>query len=182
MVREVLLGQYVQAGGGQQRCAGGPFSLFPCSCLLTPELFAADTLDATTAMVVSQFAAVPNRHITPPEFPGSPLTSDELGRTVFVKSVKDARILELTFPFPDESDLYASKPGSFISHLIGHEGAGSVLSYLKEKGWANGMSAGAGNGAAGFEFFKIQVDLTQEGLGEWGLAARHPPSFSRSLT
>lgn len=118
-------------------------------------------------MVVSQFAAVPNRHITPPEFPGSPLTSDELGRTVFVKSVKDARILELTFPFPDESDLYASKPGSFISHLIGHEGAGSVLSYLKEKGWANGMSAGAGNGAAGFEFFKIQVDLTQEGLGEY---------------
>lgn len=123
-----------------------------------------DSLDATTAMVVSQFAAVPNRHITPPEFPGSPLTSDELGRTVFVKSVKDARILELTFPFPDESELYASKPGSFISHLIGHEGAGSVLSYLKEKGWANGMSAGAGNGAAGFEFFKIQVDLTQEGL------------------
>lgn len=156
--------------------------LVPPRRLTRGPLCTADTLDATTAMVVSQFAAVSNRHITPPEFPGSPLTSDELGRTVFVKSVKDARILELTFPFPDESDLYASKPGSFISHLIGHEGAGSVLSYLKEKGWANGMSAGAGNGAAGFEFFKIQVDLTQEGLGELGLAARHPPSFSRSLT
>ena len=98
---------------------------------------------------------------------------------MFVKSVKDARILELTFPFPDESELYASKPGSFISHLIGHEGAGSVLSYLKEKGWANGMSAGAGNGAAGFEFFKIQVDLTQEGLGEY--RRPHPPSCLRSL-
>ncbi|POY74423.1 hypothetical protein BMF94_2617 [Rhodotorula taiwanensis] len=126
-----------------------------------------DSLDATTKMVVSQFAAVPNRHITPPEFPGSPLTEEELGRTVFVKAVKDTRILELTFPFPDESDLWDSKPGSFVSHLIGHEGAGSVLSYLKEKGWANGMSAGAGNGATGFEFFKIQVDLTQEGLAHY---------------
>lgn len=28
------------------------------------------------------------------------------------------------------------------------------------------MSAGAGNGANGFEFFKIQIDLTQQGLGE----------------
>ncbi|BGP54049.1 hypothetical protein JCM8202_003048 [Rhodotorula sphaerocarpa] len=146
-----------------------------------------DTLDATTAMVVSQFAPVPNRHITPPEFPGSPLTSDELGRTLFVKSVKDMRILEMSFPMPDETELYASKPGSFISHLVGHEGAGSVLSYLKNKGWANGMSAGAGNGAVGFEFFKVQVDLTQEGLAQYedvaaaifaylALLREHPPA------
>ncbi|BGP14041.1 hypothetical protein JCM10213_005625 [Rhodosporidiobolus nylandii] len=126
-----------------------------------------DSLDETTKMVVEHFSPIPNRHITPEEFPGSPLTEDELGRTVFVKSVRDQRILELSFPFPDESDFYASKSGSFISHLVGHEGKGSVLSYLKEKGWANGMSAGCGNGAAGFEFFKIHVDLTQEGLDNY---------------
>lgn len=75
-------------------------------------------------------------------------------------------MLELSFPWPDEADLYASKPGSFLSHLVGHEGKGSVLSFLKLKGWANGMSAGAGNnGAAGFDFFKINVDLTKDGLG-----------------
>ncbi|GAA6001144.1 hypothetical protein JCM10207_007430 [Rhodosporidiobolus poonsookiae] len=123
-----------------------------------------DSLDDLTKMVVEHFSPVPNRHLTPPEFPGSPLTEDELGRTVFIKSVKDQRILELTFPFPDENPFYASKSGHFISHLVGHEGKGSVLSYLKEKGWANGMSTGAGNGAVGFEFFKVQVDLTQEGL------------------
>ncbi|GAA5942299.1 hypothetical protein JCM10213_004128 [Rhodosporidiobolus nylandii] len=126
-----------------------------------------DSLDETTKMVVEHFSPIPNRHITPEEFPGSPLTDDELGRTVFVKSVRDQRILELSFPFPDESDFYASKSGSFISHLVGHEGKGSVLSYLKEKGWANGMSAGCGNGAAGFEFFKIHVNLTQEGLDNY---------------
>jgi insulysin len=77
------------------------------------------------------------------------------------------RMLELSFPFPDESPYYATKPGSFLSHLIGHEGEGSVLSHLKKQGWANSMSAGAGNGASGFEFFKISVDLTKEGLGEF---------------
>lgn len=100
-------------------------------------------------------------------------------RTVFIKSIRDQRTLELSFPFPDEADFYASKPGAFLSHLIGHEGKGSILSHLKEKGWANGMSAGNGNGAHGFEFFKIQVDLTAEGLGAFSpsLSVSFPARF-----
>lgn len=35
---------------------------------------------------------------------------------------------------------------------------------MKNKGWANGLSAGSGNGAHGFEFFKINIDLTAAGL------------------
>ncbi|ORY56460.1 Metalloenzyme, LuxS/M16 peptidase-like protein [Leucosporidium creatinivorum] len=123
-----------------------------------------ESLDDITKTVVDKFTPAPNRHLPPPEFPGSPYTRDELQRTLFVKSVRDVRTLELSFTFPDESAYYATKPGSFLSHLIGHEGEGSILSYLKKKGWANGMSAGAGNGASGFEFFKISVDLTKEGL------------------
>ncbi|GAA5845286.1 hypothetical protein JCM3766R1_000717 [Sporobolomyces carnicolor] len=126
-----------------------------------------DSLDKTTRLVVDQFSAVKNRNLSPPEFAGSPLTEKELGRTLFVKSVRDSRSLELTFPFPDEQKWYSTKPGGFLSHLIGHEGKGSILSLLKERGWANGMSAGAGNGANGFEFFKIQIDLTQQGLDHY---------------
>ncbi|GAA5900616.1 uncharacterized protein JCM6883_002901 [Sporobolomyces salmoneus] len=126
-----------------------------------------DSLDKTTQIVVDQFSAVKNRNLSPPNFAGSPLTEKELGRTLFVKSVRDTRSLEITFPFPDESQWYSTKPGGFLSHLIGHEGKGSILSLLKERGWANGMSAGAGNGANGFEFFKIQVDMTQEGLDNY---------------
>ncbi|GAA5941905.1 uncharacterized protein JCM15063_000815 [Sporobolomyces koalae] len=126
-----------------------------------------ESLDETTKLVVEQFSPVKNRNLSPPDFPGSPLTSNELGRTLFVKSVRDTRSLELTFPFPDESKWYSTKPGGFLSHLIGHEGKGSILSLLKERGWANGMSAGAGNGANGFEFFKIHVDMTQEGLDNY---------------
>ncbi|GAA6026838.1 hypothetical protein JCM8097_005898 [Rhodosporidiobolus ruineniae] len=131
-----------------------------------------DSLDALTDVVVKHFSPVPNRHLTPPTFPGNPLKEEQLGRTVFIKSVRDQRMIEFTFPFPEEAPYYASKSSSFLSHLIGHEGTGSVLSYLKEKGWANGMSAGAGgNGAAGFEFFKVQVDLTQEGLDNYETVA-----------
>lgn len=60
-----------------------------------------------------------------------------------------------------------SKPGQLLSHFIGHEGQGSILSYLKARGWANHLSAGATNGADGFEFFKISVDLTETGLANY---------------
>ncbi|KAK4058930.1 metalloprotease [Microbotryomycetes sp. JL221] len=123
-----------------------------------------DSLDDITKTVVEKFSPAPNKHLTPPEFSGSPYTEQELGRTLFVKSVRDVRTLELSFPFPDESNWYATKPGSFLSHFIGHEGEGSILSFLKNKGWANSMSAGSGNGANGFSFFRVHVDLTKEGL------------------
>ncbi|KAM0792238.1 hypothetical protein ACM66B_004933 [Microbotryomycetes sp. NB124-2] len=126
-----------------------------------------DSLDNLEKTVVEKFSAAPNKNLKPAEFPGSPYTSNELKKTVFVRSVRDVRTLELSFPFPDEASLYATKPGSFLSHFIGHEGEGSILSYLKKKGWANSMSAGSGNGAAGFSFFRVHVDLTKDGLDHY---------------
>ena len=38
--------------------------------------------------------------------------------------------------------LYKTKPSEYIGHLIGHEGEGSVLSLLRHKRWATGISAG----------------------------------------
>jgi secreted Zn-dependent insulinase-like peptidase len=57
------------------------------------------------------------------------------------------------------------QPSSFIAHFIGHEGRGSLLSYLKGKGWVNSLRAGSFHPAAGFDAFKITMDLTPEGLG-----------------
>lgn len=62
-----------------------------------------------------------------------------------------------------------SKPGRYISHVIGHEGKGSILSLLKKNRWANYLQVGTIHGGIGFEFLRISVDLTEEGLGkdEW---------------
>jgi secreted Zn-dependent insulinase-like peptidase len=72
--------------------------------------------------------------------------------------VRDSRLIELTWqlPFSPHAD-YASKPSSYLSHLLGHEGAGSVLSLLKAKGWANGLSAGQFASASDFAIFGCQV-------------------------
>lgn len=76
----------------------------------------------------------------------------------------DSRSLDLTFPFMDEEEMYRSHPSRYIAHLIGHEGPGSILAYLKKKGWANGLSAGPTPVTKGAAFFSIGLKLTEEGL------------------
>lgn len=56
------------------------------------------------------------------------------------------------------------QPGRYLSHLIGHEGRGSILSLLKKNGWANYLQVGTIHGGIGFEFMRISVDLTEQGL------------------
>ena len=53
----------------------------------------------------------------------------------------------------------------YSAHLIGHEGPGSLLSYLKSKGLALDLTAGlSGLGSAGIEFFKVDIELTPFGM------------------
>lgn len=52
----------------------------------------------------------------------------------------------------------------YWSHLLGHEGKGSLLSTLKEKGWCNSLVSGKRSSARGFDFFSVYVDLTEEGI------------------
>ena len=56
--------------------------------------------------------------------------------------VKESRTLLVSWALPSLRNAYATKPDSYLSHLIGHEGPGSILSHLKAKGWASGLSAG----------------------------------------
>ncbi|KAJ4293507.1 metalloprotease [Kalmusia sp. IMI 367209] len=82
----------------------------------------------------------------------------------FAKPVFESRSLELSFLYRDEEDFYESHPSRYLSHLIGHEGPGSILSYIKAKGWANGLGAGGSSICPGSGIFNISVKLTEEGL------------------
>ncbi|KAF9109336.1 Insulinase (Peptidase M16) [Mortierella sp. AM989] len=113
---------------------------------------------------VEKFSGIRSLGIEPPAYPSPPLTSKEFLTTVYVKPVKDTRSLEIKFLVPEATQYYTIQPISYITHLIGHEGSGSILSLLKKKGWANSLSAGSSSGGIGFEFFKITIDLTQQGL------------------
>jgi len=74
--------------------------------------------------------------------------------------------MELIFTFPDQRPHVLCKPGHLISHIIGYEGAGSLLAYLKTtKHWVDSLFAGPSRVNGGTELFKISMSLTKEGFG-----------------
>lgn len=124
-----------------------------------------ESLDELETWVADLFAGVHNKDLPPQRWDGvQPFTEKELLTQVFAKPVMDQRSLEIYFPYQDEDDLYETQPSRYISHLIGHEGPGSILAYIKAKGWANGLSAGPHSTGPGSAFFQISIKLTEEGL------------------
>lgn len=123
-----------------------------------------EPLDVLEQWVAEFFSGVQNKDLAPNRWEDEvPFREAELGVQVFAKPVMDSRELNLFFPFLDEENMYESQPSRYVSHLIGHEGPGSIMAYVKEKGWANGLSAGAYPVCPGSPgIFDCQIRLTEE--------------------
>jgi insulysin len=123
-----------------------------------------EPLDVLEVWVADLFSGVPNKNLEPNLWIDEvPFRPTDLGVECFAKPVMDTRELNLFFPFLDEEDLFESQPSRYVSHLIGHEGPGSIMSYVKAKGWANGLSAGAYPVCPGSPgIFDCQIRLTEE--------------------
>lgn len=127
-----------------------------------------ESLGTLEDWVVESFSPIPNKNLEPARWPDPPFTPDQLGTTVFAKPVSDLKELVLRFPFLDEDLLYESLPSSYICHLVGHEGKGSILSNLKSKGWASGLIADMQAVCPGSPgVFVCQIRLTEEGLQKY---------------
>jgi len=101
---------------------------------------------------------------------GSPFTQKTSLQKIFrIVPLKQRHKLVLTWPIPAQIDKWKGKPCEFVSHLLGHEGAGSLLSYFRKCNWATGCSAGVGDDeqASSHWFFTFSVTLSKEGLKEW---------------
>lgn len=73
--------------------------------------------------------------------------------------------LTLALLFCLDHSLYKKKPAEYMGHLIGHEGEGSVLSALRYRRWATGISAGVYglgyNSSSCCAMFVVNITLTK---------------------
>lgn len=111
-----------------------------------------------------EFDAIENKKVSRQVWKEFPYGPEQLAKKVEVVPIKDTRMLSITFPFPDLNTEYMSQPGHYISHLIGHEGPGSLLSELKRLGWVSSLQSDSHTQAAGFGVYAVTMDLSTEGL------------------
>lgn len=106
----------------------------PCPPPVSLVVCGRESVAELTALVVALFAGVPNTCAVPEAVPPRPYSPAQLARVTRVVPVKEIRNVSVCFPTRDLTAEYTTQPGHYVAHLVGHEGAGSLLSHLKSLG------------------------------------------------
>ncbi len=123
------------------------------------------------AMVETYFSGIRDVDFDEQRFLQPIFDSNTLPMLVEIKPRREMRRLEFRFPISGTADQLDLKPHQYVGHLLGHESTGSLLSVLKEKGWAENLVAGGSELTHSNTTFDIQIDLTPDGLKNWQAVA-----------
>ncbi|KAJ3699601.1 hypothetical protein LUZ61_003306 [Rhynchospora tenuis] len=127
-----------------------------------------EPLDTLEDWVVELFSKIKEGPQVHNNVENCPIPFWKSGKLYRLEAVKDLHTLHLSWTLPCLKKEYLKKPEDYISHLLGHEGKGSILYLLKEKGWATFLSAGVGQEGTQRSFFAYvlttSIHLTDEGL------------------
>ena len=121
-----------------------------------------EDVDTLVQMVSSRFGEVPSNDKSYPTIEVAPHTAEQLGVRVHMTPLQEMRRVTLEFPAPPRSGHFRSKPVSYITWLLGHEGEGTLFALLKQRGWIETLSAGT-SGASDHTIITTSMDLTEEG-------------------
>lgn len=84
-----------------------------------------------------------------------------------VEPVKDENKISFFLPIKYSEKLHDSKPGDYLSHCIGHEGEGSLLSALIWDNLAVALTSYQDHMLNSLSYLMITITLTDKGLNEY---------------
>ena len=128
-------------------------------------LYSNQELSVLEEMAKSLFLKVPSKNLAKISYSKAPLAflPDQLCKVFKIKTNQKSRKLIIKFVLPSYYKEFRSKPLSIISHLVGHEGEGSLLSCLMSKGLVLELVAYKYNYNDYFTVFPIICTLTEKG-------------------
>jgi secreted Zn-dependent insulinase-like peptidase len=131
--------------------------------LMTLVVLGNHSIDELQVMIEKQFSPISNKNtvIEPHRVPL--VQPDRLPLQANVKPLKELRELSLLFELPLQDSYWKIKPAMYLGEMIGYEGQGSLLKALKERGWAESLSAGPALSDRGSTLFSIDIGLTPAG-------------------
>ncbi len=131
--------------------------------LMTLAVIGPQSLDQLEALVRQAFGPVENRNATPYEDQAPLFVEGRLPAQLNIETLRETRMLSLSFPMPPLREHWQQKPLYYLSSLIGYEGHGSLLSLLKDKGWVRSLAASPALDLPEQAMFRIQMELTEAG-------------------
>jgi insulysin len=126
-----------------------------------------EPLSELSLLATDLFSGIPKRNTTGSSDLPRKIWDSLKGQVVWIETIKDIRELSLSWEIPHSFIDLSTKTASVLSGIIGHEGRQSILHFLKEKGWAEGLSAGPEHHGLQNASFTISISLTKEGIRNW---------------
>ncbi|XP_058205103.1 insulin-degrading enzyme-like 1, peroxisomal isoform X3 [Rhododendron vialii] len=126
-------------------------------------VYAKENLDKIESLVENIFQEIPNKERSSWHCTGQPCTSEHLQILVKAIPIKQGHELRVVWPATPDIQHYKEGASCYLSHLIGHEGNGSLFCSLKKMGWATYLYAGETEWTNDFSFFSVIIDLTDAG-------------------
>ena len=125
-----------------------------------------ESLDELEAMVVPRFEIIANNdaQVAPPI--DRLIQPQRLPLVIEFKPLKEMRELSLSFQLPKMQPHWQIKPARYLGGVIGHEGQGSLVQVLKDRGLIESLSAGVGLEDRGSSLFSIDIGLTPQGFAQ----------------
>ncbi|KAI8787102.1 nardilysin [Biomphalaria glabrata] len=138
---------------------------------MTLAVHSIEDLDSMEHQVIKIFSNIPNNHIPCPKFIKPPFQEKKLNALVRVVPIADVHKMEIVWALPPLMEHYRARVIEYLSLLLGHEAAGSILSVLHRKHLALELSGG--NDMTGYTHnstwsaFIISVKLTELGISQF---------------
>ncbi|MBL4830833.1 MAG: insulinase family protein [Aliivibrio sp.] len=132
--------------------------------LMTAVILGPQDLDQLNQLAEHHFSSITNKNLVGKSIDVPLLTEAQKSQWITIEPLKEMRKLTLSFSLPNIDNFYQTKPLSYIAHLIGYEGPGSLLGYLKNLGYITALSAGGGVRGSNYREFTIGFGLTERGL------------------
>ncbi|MDG1731694.1 MAG: insulinase family protein [Thalassotalea sp.] len=151
----------------ENRCLKDEVNLFYqtyyCADRMTLAIEGPQSITELELLVKEKFSAIKTSGRPKPAIVEPLYNQGNLGLQINIKPEKNDNKLILSFAMPGIDDVYKDKPITYLSYLIGHEGEGSILSYLKKRQWAMALTSGGGINGSNFKDFNISIRLTEQG-------------------
>ena len=95
-------------------------------------------------LVLELFSNVPNNGLARESFGHllGPFDNPKYHKLYKIAPMQNVYQLDLFWSLPPLLDKYRAKPLSYLSWIIGHEGHGSLIQYLRKNVWALSLYAG----------------------------------------
>eukprot|EP00890_Picochlorum_soloecismus_P003708 jgi/Picsp_1/4338/NSC_01845-R1_insulin-degrading enzyme-like len=132
---------------------------------MTLVVIAGEEVATLESWISELFSLVPRGNDLPLKFDAYGFPFEEEFTMSIIPSVCDEHKIGILFQLPSSLQKeYLKKSEDYVSHLVGHEGKGSLFDLLKRREWATELCAGIIEQTSAAWLFEVSITLTELGM------------------